>query len=196
MDVVCEVCQTVFTRPPSAIRQRVYCSNMCRYSVKFVGSVALTEKRFWRRVDKTQGCWLWRGPVTSDGYGKVYIILFSQKIYSASRVAWVLTHGPIPSGMEICHHCDNPPCVRPEHLFLGTHADNMQDASKKKRFNDRRGENGNRAKLTEQQVREILALRGQITQRELARKFNVSKRAIEVIHQGTSWTYLQESICE
>jgi len=77
-------------------------------------------------------CWLWTGSVTSAGYG-VASSLFGGTTSGAHRLAWELTHGLIPSGLIVCHHCDNPPCVRPDHLFLGTHLDNSNDMRSKGR---------------------------------------------------------------
>lgn len=92
------------------------------------------EVRFWRRVDRAGGpdaCWLWLGPKTPRGYGATSRL---NKSVRAHRLSWELTNGPIPDGLIVCHRCDNPSCVRPSHLFLGTHADNMQDCSAKGRM--------------------------------------------------------------
>ena len=88
--------------------------------------------RFWSKVDKTNTCWVWKAFKNDSGYG-----LFSIKrhMYRAHRIAWELTNGQIPDGIEVCHHCDNPACVRPDHLFLGTQNDNIQDGINKGRIN-------------------------------------------------------------
>lgn len=85
---------------------------------------------FWGRVDTSGECWLWTGARLKTGYG---VLKRGGRVLKASRVAWALVKGPIPDGLFVCHHCDNPPCVRPDHLFLGTHLDNMRDRDAKGR---------------------------------------------------------------
>ncbi len=99
----------------------------------------MTEK-FWSRVDKSGGanaCWPWTGSRLPTGYGQVYQA-GGQRLL-AHRTAWELENGPIPDGMRVLHHCDNPPCCNPGHLFLGTDADNMNDR-------DQKGHNANSRK--------------------------------------------------
>lgn len=86
--------------------------------------------RFWNKVKKTDNCWFWTAGTFDDGYGK---FKFEKKNRKAHRISWLLTNGDIPEGMLVCHHCDNPLCVKPSHLFLGTPKDNTQDMIKKGR---------------------------------------------------------------
>jgi hypothetical protein len=90
----------------------------------------VAEAKFWARVDKTDGCWLWMAYLKENGYG---MATYGGKALSAHRVAWFYTHGEVPRELDICHHCDNRRCVRPDHLFVGTRKDNMQDAKRKGR---------------------------------------------------------------
>lgn len=93
--------------------------------------MGIASKEFWRHVRKTDGCWEWAGSIGNGGYGRVST--GGGKQMAASRVSWILHFGPIPDGMYVCHHCDNPPCTNPAHLFLGTAQDNFDDCLKKGR---------------------------------------------------------------
>jgi len=109
------------------------------------------QDRFWTKVDKSKECWEWQGGRNKQGYG---MIQCDGKSAKAHRVSWELLHGKIPEGIKVLHKCDNPPCVNPDHLFLGTQRDNMQDCSKKGRMNpkDQRGEKHACAVLTNEIV--------------------------------------------
>lgn len=94
------------------------------------------EELFWSKVtpEPMSGCWLWTAGVSGSGYGRFSRSHGKRGMDTASRVAWTLRVGPIPPGMLICHRCDNPPCVNPDHLFLGTARDNIRDAARKGRL--------------------------------------------------------------
>lgn len=139
-------------------------------------------ERFWMLVEKTDGCWLWRGGLVRGGYGR-----FGPKdktAYRAHRYSWMLAHGEMPeSSLDVCHKCDTPACVRPDHLFLGTRRDNMQDARAKGRVNH--GETHPTAKLTFDQVVEIRRLRAEgHRQQQLADMFGVSAPLVSLICSG------------
>lgn len=116
-----------------------------RRDVKYtrtIKGVLLTDAdvaRFWSKVKRGDGCWLWRGSVNSaNGYGQFGVTgpgaHGKYKVLTAHRVVWTLSHGAIPDGQSILHHCDVPTCVNPAHLFLGTHRMNIEDAARKGRL--------------------------------------------------------------
>ena len=85
------------------------------------------EIRFWRFVEKGPGCWTWTGAKGQEGYGKFSVLIPRLHQIRAHRFSYELHFGPLPAGMQVCHHCDTPSCVRPDHLFVGTQLDNMRD---------------------------------------------------------------------
>ena len=158
----------------------------------------ITE-RFWSKVHKTDGCWLWTGGTHPFGYGQLNnwkCRYPGGPILLAHRLSYEWAYGPIPDGVCVLHHCDNPACVRPDHLFLGTKQDNSQDMAHKNRVRGGGpyGENNHKARLTDDQVREIRALY-QKGSREfgstaLARRYGVSQGAIWQILVGNNWKHV------
>ena len=119
------------------------------------------EERFWLHVDRSDpaGCWEWTASRRRRGYGQ-FRAKPGEPMWQAHRMAWTLTFGPIPGGLLVCHHCDNPPCCRPDHLFLGTNEHNVQDMVRKGRlagFTSRppREISARVRTLTDDQVRDI-----------------------------------------
>ena len=186
----CLVCHRQF----SGRQSQTVCSRACTYRTpKMLAyhnrSPRSPEERFWRFVKKTETCWIWIGGRRSSwGYGA-----FSPKRgvqTSAHIFSYQLIYGPILEGMFVCHRCDNPPCVNPEHLFLGTPKDNTQDCISKNRFAI--GEADGNSKLFPTDVLEIRRLYNSklYSQQQLADRFGVSRPHISLLVRDKSWKHL------
>lgn len=153
--------------------------------------------RFFSKVKKTSGCWEWTAGKFSDGYGAFVI---DGKTLKAHRVSWELANNEkIPGNLFVCHSCDNKSCVNPDHLFLGTANDNMQDKVKKNRqargsqiTKNRRtacGEKNGQSKLNRKKVEEIRKAykSGEISQRQLAKRYKVSHILIGKVVRRELW---------
>lgn len=138
------------------------------------------------------GCLEWQFSLTSTGYGQIRVGRRSLKVH---RYAWEQLKGPIPKGMSVCHKCDNPLCLNIEHLFLGSHTDNMRDMfSKNRRRNDfqAKGEQHHKATLTDEQVASIRDSSdiGYGSGRRLAAIYGVSESTISKARKHTTWRHI------
>jgi len=159
------------------------------------------EHNFWARIQKggPNECWPWkRGATTPFGYG-VYRRAWTKehgrgKMTGAHRLAYELKNGPIPEGMNVLHHCDNPPCCNPNHLFLGTDADNVHDCISKGRKKWKSGAQHANAKITDEIVREARRLyvpyNRQFGGDALARRFGISPSNMHQIIRGDAWKHI------
>jgi hypothetical protein len=145
--------------------------------------VVQLAEAFWKYVTPADGCWNWRASVGNHGYGQ---LTYLQQKYTAHRLSWELHRGPIPDDLCVLHHCDNRRCVNPDHLFLGTRTENLEDMTAKGRRV--RGEKHGRAKLTEAEVIEIRASKD--PQRVIAARYGVTPGAIALIQSRRHWRHL------
>jgi len=150
--------------------------------------VKTRQEKFNSRYERVteSGCWIWSGGMNAYGYGSFWDMDYG-RARRAHRVSYELYKGFIPDGLLVLHKCDVPVCVNPDHLFLGTHQDNMDDKIKKGR--QAKGENNGSSKLTEKEVKEIRDkyVPRKYTQRMLAREFNVSQVAIGCVIRNETW---------
>jgi len=139
--------------------------------------------------EPNSGCWLWFGMQRN---GKAYgVFCWKNKSLSAHRAAWEIYFGPIPPGMNVCHKCDVPMCVNPEHLFIGTQLDNMTDCRKKGRNRAPIGEKQHLSKLSDDAVRNIRSDHDNFSLREMAEKFGVNKSTIDRVIKRRTWKHVQ-----
>jgi hypothetical protein len=159
--------------------------------------------RFWVKVDKNTAdqCWNWKGCITSGGYGGFRFHAKDGEM-GAHRASWIINFGDIPDGMWVLHRCDNRKCVNPNHLFLGTHQDNVDDMMTKGRghwrflYGEDHPQHGTKHwsnKLSEDDVRNIREMKasGKYTLRGLAKMFHVTHGCINNICQGRKWKWLK-----
>jgi hypothetical protein len=153
-------------------------------------------RRFWNKVivDSSDRCWEWSASKKERGYGRLGINGNGDQVVS-HRVSWTIHYGEIPDGLHVLHHCDNPSCVNPSHLFLGTHADNMNDMAKKHRAVGHRGESNSNSKLKENEVIEIRKIydlnehKYGLTKR-LSMAYNIPIGTMSKIVNRRTWKYL------
>lgn len=161
-----------------------YCSLPCAYAAR--GKVPLAD-RFWPKVEKSEGCWLWTAARTPRGYGH---LRYRNEYLLAHRASWEIHFGPVPDDLKVLHTCDTPACVRPDHLFLGTSLDNHDDMKAKGR--SAKGEKHGGARLTEAQVLEIRArfAAGGISQGALRAMYGITQSHVRSIITRKTWRHL------
>jgi hypothetical protein len=140
-------------------------------------------KFFWEKVVIGPECWGWKAAIASNGRAMYQGV-------GASRVSWEIHNGEIPIGMFVLHTCDNPVCVNPKHLFLGTQKDNMQDKYKKGRENLPFGIRNSSAKVSERDAIAIRILYPALSQRKISNMYGINQSQVSRIVSGFSWRHL------
>jgi hypothetical protein len=201
-NLYCLNCLQPFQVPPSEIRRGggKYCSPECYTAARRNRS---PEERFWSNVDKNiclgdrcgcqkglSHCWPWKKSTAKHRYGQ---FAFKGKWYNPSRLAFYFTYGYWPEPMG-CHHCDNPPCCQPDHIYEGDWRQNAADAVERGQIrigeiSERQGERNGNSRLSEEQVREICSILFP-SQRILAQRFGVSDGTISAIAAGKTWRHV------
>lgn len=161
---------------------------MAAVDQKFIDGLKRRLKNYTEAMPS--GCIEWIAGKNPAGYG---VMGTWPKTTLAHRGAWIVANGVIENGLHVCHHCDNPACVNPEHLFLGTPADNCADKIRKGRMrwgnNPKRGADAPQAKLTEEQAKEIIFASGSGT--EIAKRYGISQQSVCDIKNGRRWKHLE-----
>jgi endogenous inhibitor of DNA gyrase (YacG/DUF329 family) len=173
---VCPQCGITF---PIVNSRAKFCSSRC--SAIYGNNHRKDDNHlFWSKIEKTDTCWIWKGLIHRKyGYGR-----YCKK--QAHRLAWIFTYGTIPNNLYVLHKCDNRRCCNPDHLFLGTHLDNVADMVRKERHT--RGESHGHSKFTNEQVQMIRS--SSLKQSELAERFGVNQSTISRIHNKKRWVHI------
>lgn len=183
----CETCDSKFMRLKNRSEKQWNAHNFCSVECRLKTKARYSDKakRFHDNYipEPNSGCWLWTGSINNEGYGQISINMHHMR---SNRLAYEVCVGPIPDDMIICHRCDNPSCVNPEHLYAGTHQDNAND--KAQRGRGIQGETHHQSKLKESDVKFIRSSKEH--SRALAAKFCVSPVTIRAIRSRKTWSHL------
>jgi hypothetical protein len=180
---ICLNCEKPFRPKPYRAARARFCSREYRSSISLDKKLLIVG---W--MVSPSGCWLCNCRTNDGGYG---LIGHDDRAVLAHRASWMVHRGPIPDGIDVLHTCDVRPCINPDHLFLGTDADNVADMDAKGRRYVLRGEENGYSVLTEDQVSDILS-RPRVfgSGRDLAIEFNVSQSTISLIRLGKVWKHV------
>lgn len=186
----CDRCGTTFEKDKrldwKQWSARRYCSQACTGSAATILNASRrpsVREKFEANFDRTDGCWEWKGTIDGYGYG---VLDHNYKRYRGHVLALEFDGRPVPAGMMGCHHCDNPKCVRPSHLYPGTEQDNANDASSRNRLS--KGSAHHMSKLSEDDVRKMRAL--DLPYAEIARRFGVSRITASRAVRGETWRHV------
>jgi len=190
MNSTCVVCR----RPVSPGRRYRTCGRAsCADAVRRqngLNSRVSWHRRFAEKVTVRDGrCWEWVGSVGSDGYGQIGISGLNRR---AHRMSYIIHNGAIPEGMFVCHTCDNRRCVNPDHLYAGTHGDNMKDRAARGRTRAPVGVRNGHAKLTPGKVRSLRKMVASgVPQHQIAAHFGVHQSSVSKVIHGVVWSHVR-----